>query len=125
VQGDGRYSYGFGVRASSTKDPALLEFAYRSGGYSLPGDMGYGEVDPRNAPKRLALVHATDKLDALIHTSHVTWDTSTPRRPGSYFSHILFVPALPLKAALESWAAPGWMNDYPQGATKDLSPLTA
>ncbi len=122
---ENRRAYGFGVRASSTKDPDLLKFAFESSSYELPADLRYRKVDPSNTPRRLALLKGPGGLDALVHTSHVTHDTSNPPRLGSYFSHILFATRLTLRQALESWASPGWMLDYPQGAPKALPTLAA
>ena len=123
-----RWSYGFGVRACSIKDPALLRFAADSTSFFLPNDMGPKDmgarpIDPAQAPRRLALVQPFDNVYALVNTSYLPFDTSIPPRPGSYFSHILFLNNPSLKDALSSWAAPGWVLDYPQRATKDLPPL--
>ncbi|HKI34530.1 MAG TPA: magnesium transporter [Gemmataceae bacterium] len=109
---------GFGVRASSTRDPLLLRFALEYPPYELPVGLGGDETA---APRRLALVRVPGGRSALIHS--VVRPGDERGRANNFFSHLLFGQAIPACDALASWAAAGWAADCPPGADKDIPPL--
>jgi hypothetical protein len=112
---------GYSIRAASTADPALLDFAARFTAYELPLDMWGQSPSPAEAPRRLALVPAPGGLSALVHTSYLPEDTRG--RKHSYFSHFLFRGGVTAEQALAAWASADWRLEYPQGADKQLRDL--
>jgi hypothetical protein len=113
-----RNEAGYGIRASSTDDSTLLDFAARFTAYELPLDMWGDSPTPADTPRRLALVQVSSGLSALVHTSYLTEDTRG--RKHSYFSHFLFRATITAEQALESWASIDWTPDYPRQADKHL-----
>jgi hypothetical protein len=109
---------GFGVRASSTRDPLLLRFALEYPPYELPAALGGGEA---SAPRRLALVRVPGGRSALIHSVPRSGDDRG--RANNFFSHVVFAADLPPHDALAAWAAPAWAADCPAGADKEIPPL--
>jgi hypothetical protein len=113
-----RNEVGYSIRATSTGDTALLDFAARFTAYELPLDL-WGETPAvEETPRRLALVPGPSGLSALVHTSYLREDTRG--RKHSYFSHFLFRAGITPEQALESWASADWMPEYPPRADKQL-----
>jgi hypothetical protein len=112
---------GYCVRATSTADPALFRFAASYPPHELPLDMWSSNPSAGEAPRRLALVAAPTGR-ALVHSSYLPEDSRGCKK--SFFSHYLFVPALPPLPALRTWGSRDWMTAYPPGAPKDLAPPT-
>lgn len=110
---------GFTIRASSTNDPELLEFARNYPGYELPLEMWGQQITLEHAPRRLAMVRATKERIALISSSYLPEDTLG--RKNSYFTHIIFYNNVTLHQALECWSSPSWVSYYPHGSPKHLS----
>jgi hypothetical protein len=106
---------GFGVRASSTRDPLLLRFAVEYPPYEMPAGL---EGDETALPRRLALVRVPGGRSALIHS--VARPRDDRGRANDFFSHVFFAGSLPLCDALASWAASEWAVACPAGADKDL-----
>src|SRR5438309_7625789 len=79
---------GYSVRASSTLDRALLQFATDYPAYELPLDMWSSNPTAAEAPRRLALVASPTGGRALIHSAFLAEDTRG--RKNSFFSHYLF-----------------------------------
>ncbi len=113
---------GFSIRAASTDDPGLHKFAFDYPAYELPMDMWSANPRPDQAPVRLAVVSGPGEATALIHSAYVEKDTVG--RTGSYFTHVLLCDGLTLAEALQTWGSPEWKTSYPQGAKKELPPLT-
>jgi hypothetical protein len=113
-----RHQPGFGLRAASTDDPALLKFALDFPSYELPLDMWGTNPLPQDAPRRLALTAAPGNRLALVHTAFVQYDTRG--RPGSYFTHVLVYDRLSPADALRSWGSTAWVPHYPEGNTQNL-----
>ncbi len=114
---------GYSVRAASTADRALFQFANDYPAYELPPDLWTSVGAPAQAPRRLALVPAPQAGGggcALIHSAYLPEDTRG--RKNSFFTHYLFLPALDPLRALQTWASPDWTVSYPQGASKQLLP---
>jgi hypothetical protein len=109
---------GFGVRAASSADPALLRFALELPAHELPAEMWSQRPTAAQAPRRLARIALTDGRVALVHSTYLPFDTHG--RDGNYFTHILVYESLAPAAALRSWASPRWQTDYPAGAPKEL-----
>jgi hypothetical protein len=109
---------GFGVRASSTRDPLLLRFALEYPHYEPPR----GLTGDESAPRRLALVRVPGGRSALIHSVPATRDGRG--RANNFFSHVLFADELPPDDALAAWGAPGWAVECPASADNALAPLT-
>jgi hypothetical protein len=108
---------GFGVRASSTRDPLLLRFALEYPPYEPPRGPAGDESPP---PRRLALVRVPGGRSALIHSVPRARDDGG--RANDFFSHVLFADALPPQDALAAWGSPDWAVDCDHGAEKDLAP---
>src|SRR6266487_4313387 len=106
---------GFEVRATSTNDPNLHQFALSHPAYELPLDLRKSTLTPADAPCRLALLTTPEGKSVLMHTAYVVEDTCG--RKNSFFSHVLFYPNLGLREALACWASPDWMLDYRPGAS--------
>src|SRR5688500_9849283 len=112
---------GFEVRATSTSDERLHQFALGHPAYALPLDLRRPGLTPPEAPCRLALLNTADGRRGLLHSAYVAEDTCG--RKNSFFSHLLVFPTLGLREALACWASPDWKLDYPHGASKSLSPF--
>jgi hypothetical protein len=112
---------GFEVRATSTSDAALHQFALAYPAYELPLDLRRPGVQPADAPTRLALLAAPGGRSALVHTSYLPEDTCG--RKNSFFSDVLIYPSLTLRQAVSTWNSPDWRLDYPSGAPKALASL--
>jgi hypothetical protein len=110
---------GFGVRATSSREKALVRFAGDFPGYELHEEMWRQDVPPRQAPVRLARVRAPDGRVALVHTVHRVSQDRAGRR-GTYFSHFLVYRSLTCLEAVQAWGAPQWLWEYPAGLTKEL-----
>ena len=116
-----KHQAGFSIRATSTKDAELLQFASEYPAYELPIDMWNLNPTPAQAPRRLAFVPGPKQTQVLIHTSYLGSDTKG--RTGNFFSHLIFYDRLTTIQALQSWGAAEWKTGYPQGAPKQLNPL--
>src|SRR4051812_27342542 len=114
---------GFSVRAASTTDPALLDWAQKLDPYELPHDMKSGTLLPNQTPRRLARVPAPGGRAALIHSSYLPQDSLG--RSNSFISHMLIYDEreLGVLEAAAAWGAMEWQTDeYPPGQTKSLPP---
>jgi hypothetical protein len=109
---------GFEVRATSTNDPDLHQFALSHPAYELPLDLRKSNLTPADAPTRLALLTTPEGNRVLMHTVYVAEDTCG--RKNSFFTHALCYPSLALREALACWGSPDWMLDYRPGASKSL-----
>src|SRR5438045_509898 len=109
---------GYAVRATSTSERALLQFATDYPAYELPLDMWSSNPSPADAPRRLALVSSPVGGLALIHSAYLPEDTRG--RKNSFFSHYLFPPMVTPMRALLTWASPDWAMTYAPGAPKEL-----
>jgi hypothetical protein len=109
---------GFGVRASSSTDPVVLQFALGLPDHVLPSTAEGPALSPGQAPRRLARIEMPDGRIALIHSVYLGHDTRG--RTGSYFTHALVYDRLAPLDALRAWAAPQWRAAYPAGAPRDL-----
>lgn len=121
---------GYSIRATSVRDGDLLRFVTDHGSYELPLGLtaptqktpgGVGYRLPEEAPQRLARVKTPDRGIALIHTSHLEFDTSQPPRPNSFFTHALIVSKLSALDALRTWGAKDWTRKCRPGESKELS----
>src|SRR5262249_38390115 len=100
---------GFSVRAASTKDRNLLNWALSLEHYELPSDMPSGTVIVSQTPRRLALkTQAPGGRMALVHSAYLPEDTC--HRPHSFISHILIYPRLDVMQAAAAWGAPDWQT---------------
>ncbi len=111
---------GYSVRATSTGDRAMVQFATDYPAYELPPDLWTQNISPAEAPRRLALVTGPNGARALIHSAYLPEDTRG--RKNSFFSHYFFRSSLSPLMALQTWASPDWALVYPQGADKQLGP---
>lgn len=112
---------GWSVRASSAdKDDLLVRLALECPPYELPMDMWAKMPSRKEAPRRLARTNGPDGGVWVVHSAYLEKDTMN--RDGSYFSHVLFLPAEEAdpKAVLETWAAGWWRTDYDPGAAQKL-----
>jgi hypothetical protein len=108
---------GFGVRASSTRDPLLLRFALEYPHYEWPRPRAEAESA---APRRLALVRVPGGRSALIHSGPAARDDCG--RANNFFSHVFFAGALAADEALAAWGSPDWATDWAPGADNRISP---
>ena len=110
---------GFSVRASSTGDASLQQWALAVDHYELPFDLRSGTLLSTQAPRRLALMPAPGGRTGLVHSSYLKEDTRG--RPHSFMSHMLIYPRLDTATAAEAWGADDWpTEEYPRGASKTL-----
>lgn len=111
---------GFGVRAASSDDPAVLK-AIDYPAYELPLDLWEAQPKRSEAPRRLARL-LVDGQVLVVHSAYLEADTLGRRR--SYFTHALLLPEADPAEVLRSWGAETWATDYPLGAAKQLAPAT-
>jgi hypothetical protein len=111
---------GFGVRAASSDDPAVLR-AIDYPAYELPLDLWDAQPKRTDAPRRLARV-LVDGQVLVVHSAYLEADTLGRGR--SYFTHALLLPEADPADVLRSWGAEAWATDYPPGAGKQLPPAT-
>lgn len=109
---------GFGVRAASSDDPAVLK-AIDYPAYELPLDLWEAQPKRSEAPRRLARVQIDGQV-LVVHSAYLEADTLGRRR--SYFTHALLLPEADPAEVLRSWGAEAWVTDYPLGAAKQLAP---
>jgi hypothetical protein len=112
---------GFGPRACSSSDPALLRLALELPAHELPVGMWSLNVTAAQAPRRLARVELPNGRVALVHSSYLPLDTRG--RDGNYFTHVLVYDRLSPREAIRTWASPRWQTDYLPGAPKELPPF--
>ena len=110
------------VRASSTGDSSLQQWALAVDHYELPFDLRSGSLLSTQTPRRLALMPAPGGRTGLVHSSYLKEDTRG--RPHSFMSHLLIYPRIDTATAAESWGADEWpTEEYARGATKSLPPF--
>jgi WD40 repeat protein len=116
---------GFSVRAASTSDSTLLNWAIRQlESYELPVDMQSGSVEIRKTPRRLALLPAPGNRTALIHSAYLRGDSCEPPRPHSYITHALIFPRLETATAVQAWDSPVWRTqEIERSFPKRLEPV--
>ncbi len=114
---------GYSVRAASTDDEKLLRVALDLPGLQVPLSTGATPLDVDQAPRRLALQKTEDGQALLTCTSYLPFDSSSPPRPHSYFSHTLQLDQLDPLEAIRSWGADGWVSTYDSGAPLRLPSL--
>src|SRR5262245_30170999 len=107
---------GFGVRASSTRDPLLLRFIREYPPFELPAGLG----EEGGLPSRLALVRVPGGRSALVHS--VPRPKDERGRANNFFSHAIFSADLPACNALASWGSTDWVTSA-SDVDKDISPL--
>ena len=100
---------GYSVRASSTGDQGLLQWALAVDHYELPFDLRSGPLMPHQAPRRLAFAPVPGGRWGLVHSSYVKEDTRG--RPHSFMSYLLVYPRLDTCAAAEAWGSGDWTTD--------------
>ena len=110
------------VRASSTGDSSLQQWALAVDHYELPFDLRSGSLLSTQSPRRLALMPAPGGRSGLVHSSYLKEDTRG--RPHSFMSHLLVYPRIDTTTAAESWGADEWpTEEYARGASKSLPPF--
>jgi hypothetical protein len=119
-------SAGFGIRASSTSSPRLLETAAAYPSYELPMEMWSRRPSRSEAPRRLARVNTPHGV-MVVHTNYLEKATShsekAAKRDGNYFTHIFLLPKASALEVLKSWNAEKWAEDYQPGEPKSLDSL--
>lgn len=111
---------GFGVRAASRNTEPWFNFARGLPGLDLPLGMSAQGRQPRELPRRLALIRPNENTVVLCHTYYAP--ASSDNRKHSYFTHVLLFErdTITPRQAIATWSAPFWVGSYPEGATKEL-----